>query len=323
MRHHVMAVFGLGLLVTVLCDSANGQLTITDPANAASEIRQASLSTPVPAPEQLSFGNKRPINRDLSQLTQIRVSVQYIHVDAKTRASIYAGVSVDTIKSATHVAIKAKSKPLEQASIGSSCHGQIKSPTRVSTCVLRNTDSESILQMARQAVASDVSRAPSVLLLDGKEAELNDLVQRPFVIDLQPDGAVMKPVVHVLDDGKRLRLLAKVVDTDQIQLTAEIEVSQVLDIKTMEVFGEQDTALTVQVPFQQITTSVAKEQLESGQTLLIDPHLTTKKIVQSEAKVPVLGSIPYVGRSFRNVNQASVEQHLLILLQPSIEKIKR
>ncbi len=46
------------------------------------------------------------------------------------------------------------------------------------------------------------------MLLDGKQAEMNDVVQRPFLVDMQQDGSLMKPIVHVIDEGTRLRLLA-------------------------------------------------------------------------------------------------------------------
>ena len=81
--------------------------------------------------------------------------------------------------------------------------------------------------------------------------------------------------------------------------------------------------MTVQVPIHQVTTAATSAILLKGQTLLVDPHVSTSKTYQSETRVPVLGKIPYVGRSFKNVSVGRVEQHLIVLLQPTLDSKNR
>lgn len=305
-----------------LCSQSDAQLVITDPSKASEAIRQVSLNTPVSAGARMA--EPRPIkpSDDLAQRTQIRVKVQYLMVDAATRQSIYAKLGTQEMKSTTHVRTKPDLKPLDRALAGIESYGQVIAPSRLTTCVMDVTQAQAIIQMATDATGSNVMRAPSVLLLDGKEAELNDLVQRPFVVDIHDKGEKTQPIIDVLDDGKRLRLLANLAGSE-IEITAEVMISEIKDVKSKEVFLPSREAMTVQVPIHQVTTSIATELLASDQTLLMDPHITTTKVVESEAKVPVLGSLPLIGSTFRNTNAASVEQYLVVLLQPSIEPMER
>ena len=90
-----------------------------------------------------------------------------------------------------------------------------------------------------------------------------------------------------------------------------------------QVFGLKDEPLTVQIPVHQVTAAIASQQLAKGQTLLVDPHVTRTKSVEQKSEVPVLGKIPYVGRSFKHTAVGTVEQHMLMLLQPSIENVNQ
>ena len=58
--------------------------------------------------------------------------------------------------------------------------------------------------------------------------------------------------------------------------------------------------------------------LVSGQTLLIDPHMSSTKNIRNETSVPLLGKIPYLGRSFKNVALSTLDQHMIVLLRPEL-----
>lgn len=157
---------------------------------------------------------------------------------------------------------------------------------------------------------------------------MSDIVQRPFVINIQQVGDATKPVVQVLDEGTRLRLLANLAaepsaQGQSIHLTSEITISQILDVKTNQIFGLEDEPLTMHVPIHQSTTATAAEQLLVGQTLLLDPHVVKSKSVRVESGVPMFAKIPYVGRRFKNLSILSVAQNMMVLLQPSIERKSR
>jgi general secretion pathway protein D len=193
---------------------------------------------------------------------------------------------------------------------------------------LSETEFAETVKTAMNSPNSQVNAAPKIILLNGNEVEMTDLVQRPFVVGFQLDGESVKPSIHTLDEGTRLRLVAHLEDSDgarrqKIELKCELTVLRLLDVGTDEVFGIKDEPLTAQVPVQQITSAIASRQLSAGQALLIDPHVSESRNVQSESRIPMLGKIPYVGRTFKNTSIGVVQQHMILLLQPSIEAMAR
>lgn len=302
-----------------ICSDVAAQLTITDPGPTG--VRQVSLSAPT---------GIVAARREASSRSQIRVEIRYLLVDDATRTAIFEGFEATEIDNSVTLPEPFDSAELQAVIAPSKSSRQIMSPARVTTCVLDDADVVLVLEKVGESPTSTLSSAPIVILIDGKEAEMNDAVQHPFVIDVATDGGVIKPSVQAFDDGTRLRLLAWLSDpaatplpTSQeplIGLACEINCSRVLDVRSDQLFGVQDQPVAVQTPIHEVTTVTASRNLSQGQTLLVDPHVTKPTTVQSESAVPVIGKLPYVGRSFRNISVASVEQHLIVLLRPLIEK---
>lgn len=320
------------LLTLWLCSCASAQLTISEPEPTKGPIRQVSSTLPFSTATPWD-GIARARHDDASSGTQIRVSVQYLLVDEATRTEIYADLPSTAIKTSVLVPGASQSQDLwaNQSPIRSA--QQINAPARVTSCVLDETQTSAIMRKALDSASSDILRSPSVMLLDGKQAEMNDVVQRPFIVDMQQEDGLLQPVTQVIDEGTRLRLLAIVTGATEstppasseqsIRLSSELVVSRILDVKAEPVFGLTDEPPTVQIPVHQVTSAIASERLAQGQTLLVDPHVIKTKSVRLETAVPVLAKIPYVGRTFTNTAVSHVDQHMLMLLRPSIENVEQ
>ena len=313
------------LLATLLCNCALAQLTISEPEPAKGPVRQVSSSLPFSTEPWEGIATAR--HDDALSGTQIRVSVQYLMVDDETRKAIYADLPSTAIKTSMMIPRTGESADLRDDPSPLRSSQQIVAPSRVTSCVLDESDTAAVMKKAFESTSSDIMRSPSVMLLDGKQAEMNDVVQRPFMVDMQQESGLVKPIVHVIDEGTRLRLLATRVAKDpadpsagpSIRLASELVISRILDVKSEQVFGIVDDSPTVQVPHHQVTSAVASQNLAKGQTLLVDPHVIKTKSFQQES-TSVLGRIPYVGRTFKNSTVGSVDQHMLMLLLPSIEE---
>ena len=90
-------------------------------------------------------------------------------------------------------------------------------------------------------------------------------------------------------------------------------------MQSQVVYGSDSEPAKVQVPSHVVKEAEASAQLAEGQALLIDPYLTHTVEVQSEASVPMLKKLPYVGRGFRNKSVARVERNIMVLLKPTIQ----
>ena len=93
-----------------------------------------------------------------------------------------------------------------------------------------------------------------------------------------------------------------------------------LDLKPTITAIIADSTVTVEgTPVPQLTVREAttKVMIKNGETLVIGGLISDNK-VKNESKVPILGSIPFVGRLFRHDSVENVKTDLLIFLTPHI-----
>ncbi len=305
------------LLATFLvCGPVRAQLTITTPETPIA-TRQVPSAADSPAAGIVAA------RRAASDPSQIRVTIQYLMLDDATRDEIYQKLEPGEIRRASFVQPPAAGKSASTPENPITASYQFESVSRVTSYVLSPAQKESVVAQANASNLSDVTRAPSVVLLQGNEAELTDMVQRPFIVDIQGYGNAIEPKVQVLDEGTRLRLLARSSKSGErtaFDLTCGVEVSRVVDVQSDKVFGARSEPLAVQVPLHRVTKANVSSSLAAGQTLLIDPHVSSSKVMAQPAEVPVLSKLPYVGRSFKNASIGETTQHMMILLYPSIEE---
>lgn len=293
--------------------------------------QDAEIAAATPSFGQLSRSEWQSIvgaRNSASEGMQVLVTVQYLMVDSKTREEIYAGFDRESIVSSLQPPHSHEGPDLSQTLPRVSMTQTIHAPARVTSYTLSSTEFKDVIDKAIASADSEVNVAPKVILLDGNHVEMTDLVQRPFVIDFQASDQSVEPVAHVLDEGTRLRMVANISDAatgdpPSIELQCELTVMRILDVMTDTVFGIADEALTAQVPVQQVTTASASQRLAAGQTLLIDPHISKARTLGPDVGNPILNKLPYLNKTFRNSGPKMVEQHMILLLQPSIESKTR
>ncbi|HBV62673.1 MAG TPA: hypothetical protein DEF45_06585 [Rhodopirellula sp.] len=300
---------------------ALGQLTITNPDETSppGSVRQVSLSTPatsLPPTKAPSLGQH-------PQSQQLRIRVQFLEVDPTTREAIYAGLGTDTLLTSTNLPPKHSpdSNPETLSDFPLKSDSITRTTALVTQAVLNTAEVAGILKMTESSDNSIIADAPNLLLLNDTKIELTDMIQRPFVVNHEKQGDENKPILQHIDEGTRLGIIAKIESptgsfTQQFQIGCEIVSRRVIETRIDFLFGHGSKPLKVQIPHLQVTTARATAKLASGQTLLVDPHITSTRSFRSEKSVPFLGKLPYVGRSFKNVAVTTRDQHLIVLLHP-------
>jgi len=320
-----------------------GQLTITNPDEESppGNVRQVSLSTPSPsplapspspsplAPSPLAPSPLAPsLSPSLSPSIptpsqQLRIRVQFLEVDQTTREAIYAGLGTDGLHTSTNLPPAkpqdSDSKTLNDFPTGSDA--VTKTTALVTQAVLNTAEVAGILKMTESSNNSIIADAPNLLILNDNKIELTDMIQRPFVVNHEKQGDETRPILQHIDEGTRLGIIARIESptgslTQQLQIGCEIVSRRVIETRTDFLFGLGTKPLKIQIPHVQVTTARAMADLASGQTLLVDPHVTSTRSFRSETSVPFLGKLPYVGRSFKNVAVTTHDQHLIVLLHP-------
>ena len=304
---------------------AMGQLTITNPdeAEPAEKVRQVSLSTPTSAVPSINLPITPHHSPQLSQSRQLRMRIQFLEVDQATREAIYAGLGSDVLFTSTNLPPtnpqKSDSDTVDDFPTRSD--SLTRSAALVTQAVLNTAEVAGILKMTETSSNSIIADAPNLLLLNDNKVDLTDMIQRPYIVNHEKQGETIQPVLQHIDEGTRLGIIARVTTSpgdplQKFELGCELVSRRVTKTRTDFVFGLEAKPLKVQIPHLQVTTARATAALSAGQTLLVDPHVTSTRMFRSETSVPFLGKLPYVGRSFKNVAVTARDQHLIVLLHP-------
>ncbi len=259
---------------------------------------------------------------EASRAKQIRVNVQLLSVDDATREKIYADLGTDAVKTQSEQLTQIDKASGTEESADLTTSKVVHTTSHISTSVLDQNAEKRFIETINQSPASKVVKRPSMLLLDGQQAGYSDISQRPFVVGVERTEAGVSPNVQVVDEGMRLFLTASLTewngDTQKFRLKGELIWNKILGVKTERVFGIEEKATAIQVPTCLVKRAVATEELQQGQSLLLDPYLEHTVTVEKEDDSSMLQKIPYLKRNFKNVARASEQHHLILLLTPSI-----
>ncbi|TVQ01988.1 MAG: general secretion pathway protein GspD [Planctomycetaceae bacterium] len=219
--------------------------------------------------------------------------------------------------------------------------------SRFGFAILSDIEAFFFLQAAQGNSRTNVLQAPKVTLFDGQMASINDTVNRPFVMSIQPvvgDFAVaQQPIVVVINEGTQLTVQAVVSDDKRfVRMTLMPYFSQIGEVNTFTFEGrrrrssnnvqrdpvtgepinneEEDEFIegtTVQQPTLATTNVSTTVSVPDGGTILLG-GIKRMREGRNERGVPILSKIPYISRLFRNVAIGSDAQSLMMMVTPRI-----
>lgn len=254
---------------------------------------------------------------------QIRVKIRYVMLDPATRKEVYARLGWERLKTFGSKVPLLHSDHDQVGTADTSGTEAIAKSSRVTTCVLSGDEATELLQDVASKTHCNVTRAPSIVLIDGQDTSVTDLVQRPFVVNLESEttdlGPAVNSVMQVLNEGISVQLNASVTPSGRIHVASNIILEKILDVETEEVYGVGKEPMQVQVPVHHRKVVRATENLQAGETLLVDPYVQHQSQVSQTTSVPILSEIPYLSDSFKNTELVDIDQHMVVLIEPSME----
>jgi general secretion pathway protein D len=221
------------------------------------------------------------------------------------------------------------------------------SGSRLGFAILSDIEAFFFLQAAQGDARTNVLQAPKVTMFDGQMASISDIVQRPFVMSIQPvvgDFAVaQQPIVVVINEGTQLSVQAVVSDDKRfVRMTLMPYFSQIGEVNTFTFEGrsrrnstviERDPVTgepvsddeeeevfegtTVQQPTLASTSVSTTVSVPDGGTILLG-GIKRMREGRNERGVPILSKIPYISRLFRNVAIGRDAQSLMMMVTPRI-----
>jgi hypothetical protein len=108
-------------------------------------------------------------------------------------------------------------------------------------------------------------RGPRMTVFEGQKANVNDLVQRPFVVAVSPPDGSLKPVIEVLNDGWRVDYVCHASGPDHVLLDLTIERAEISEVKELKLAE----GITVQQPQVAIAKARRFESVRPGEPVMI------------------------------------------------------
>jgi len=158
----------------------------------------------------------------------------------------------------------------------------------------------------------DLMSKPELLVVDGGEAEIHAGGQVPFQNISWKQG---RPQLDVAWEkiGVNMKIQPTVLDDDLVRINLmELNVKDIARIDKVRgidlpVFSERSQTGVVVVP--------------DGQAIVIG-GLTSRVVVKSERRVPVIGSLPLLGIPFRGRRSEAIFTNLVVFVRPTIVDLR-
>lgn len=169
-----------------------------------------------------------------------------------------------------------------------------------------------ILRALRNDGSSNILQTPSIATLDNEEAEIKVAQEVPFVTGQYTNtGAAQGQVspfqtIQREEVGNILKITPQINEGTSVQLKIEQENSSV----TQGIAGAVDLITNKRT----ISTTVMVD--DGG--LIVLGGLITDTALESESRVPILGSIPIIGELFKTRSGSKEKRNLMVFIRPTI-----
>ncbi|MCM8776032.1 MAG: hypothetical protein NC930_06785 [Candidatus Omnitrophica bacterium] len=179
-----------------------------------------------------------------------------------------------------------------------------------------------VLDLLERVGKTNLLSSPRITVLNDEEAKLSVATREPFIsqtVVQTPNSTNTADNVQFVDVGVTLRVRPRISHDDFVQIRIRPEVSSSNQAVELEgvAQGSNTTFTRTRIPVvttQELDTTVL---IKSGTTLVIGGLIQDRQEKQS-SKVPLLGSIPLLGRAFQSRSHDFAKTELVTFLTPRI-----
>jgi type II secretory pathway component GspD/PulD (secretin) len=165
---------------------------------------------------------------------------------------------------------------------------------------------EATLNMLEQDNLAKTLSSPRIITMNNQKAEIFVGDRIPYTITTFA-GGVATTEVQFVEPGIRLRITPSIIDNDFVVIKVEPEVSYIFSF-----IGPQN-----QYPWVKTRNATANVRIENNHPFILG-GLLSQGDTKNFQKIPVLGSIPFLGKLFNNQNHSESTSELIILVVPVI-----
>jgi type IV pilus secretin PilQ/predicted competence protein len=192
--------------------------------------------------------------------------------------------------------------------------GASVSPKSITTIgTLGSQDYQVILDMIESMGTTRVLSSPRVAVINNQEAKILIGSTKPYVttsLTTPSSGpTTTAETVNFIDVGVKLNVTPTIHDDGYVTMKIKPEVSSAVDKVT--------TAQKNEIPIVETSQVDTTVRVKDGITIIIG-GLIKDEALEKKNGIPFLGSIPVVGRAFRNEQRSTEKTEIVIFLTPHV-----
>lgn len=198
--------------------------------------------------------------------------------------------------------------PSNLSPLGINEDGSISLSSGFSLGYLKGGDLRAVISALRGEANANILSTPTILALDNEEAHILVGENVPFVTGSEKREGDTNPfqTIERQDIGVSLIVTPRINTDNSVTLSIDQKVESIgqTDVETADIITNK----------REIKTRVL---VGSGEILVLG-GLVRDEVVESESRVPFLGSIPLLGRAFRSTSASTVKRNLMVFIKPQI-----
>lgn len=275
--------------ISIRADEALNSLIITAPPAVLSTIKGVINKLDVRRAQVLVEALIVEVNEDFSRdlgiewRTNLEQTGDSVFIGSNTFSNAVAPFSVDT-------------------------DGSVTLGRGLSVGYFTGADLRAILRALEGTSDANILSTPTIMAMDNEPARILVGSNVPFVTGSQMRQGSTDPfqTIQRQDIGVVLKIKPHINNSDSV--TLEIE-------QTVESIAQTDATTADIVTYKR---EISTRALIDNDQVLVLGGLIRDEVVQSETRVPLLGSIPLIGRAFRSSSNKVIKQNLMVFIHPVI-----
>ncbi len=188
--------------------------------------------------------------------------------------------------------------------------GALASFTSVGQFLERYGPLDVVVQALVEEGYAEILSAPRIVVHNGESAELNTVTEVPIQVSTITNNATTTSTTFK-EVGVKLRVKPHLIGTNAILLEINPEVSSVTG------FTQVGSQSGQGVPIVSNRNAKTKVDVRDGETLVLG-GLYEKRVVNKERRVPILGSIPFIGHLFTARQENEERTEIIFILRTTI-----
>lgn len=185
--------------------------------------------------------------------------------------------------------------------------------------ILSDIEAFFFLQAARDDTRNGIISAPKVTLFNGQSATVITTNENTLIQDVEmpfSDAAsALNPNVSTVTSGPTL-MIQPVISADRRFVTMEISPIRAVQLTANQTATTNGVNSSIFMPVIQLSTIQTTVSVPDGGTILLGGLKSNNG--QDQRGVPILNTLPYINRLFRNTGTIKDTQSLLVMVTPRI-----